>query len=99
MAQRIKLVFAGKEFQLNAETPEAENLMRFAAEEVDKRMAVYDQKFATTEAFDKLAFVALGCAMGNLKNFNMLNKAEKEAEDLTKTLEAYLQSVETEKNR
>ena len=99
MAQRITLVFAGKSFQLNAETPEAERLMRLAAEEVDKRLAAYEQRFSGTEASDRLAFVALGCAMGNLMNFNKLSKTEKELEDLTATLESYLQSVEEEKNR
>ncbi|MBO4427971.1 MAG: cell division protein ZapA [Bacteroidales bacterium] len=99
MSQRITLVFAGKSFQLNAENDDAEQLMRLAAEEVDKRIALYDQKFAATDPYDKLAFVALGCAMGNLKNFNILKKNEKELGELTATLEAYLQSVEEEKNR
>ena len=100
MAQRITLVFAGKSFQLNAETPEAEHYMRKAAEEVDKRLASYEQKFANTKLEDRLAFVALGCAMGNLINYNKLKADEQELKDLTRTLEAYLQSVEEEeKNR
>ena len=99
MAQRITLEFAGKTFQLNADTPERESLMRLAAQEVNRQLEFYDHKFALTDSFDKLAFVALSTSMGKLKNYNMLSQLESEAEELSKTLEAYLQSVEEEKNR
>ena len=44
MAQKITLNIANQNFTVNAETPEMESMMRFAAEDINKMLLRYDEK-------------------------------------------------------
>ena len=45
MDQSITLKIAGKDYPLKAATPEMEQIMRIAADAINKRLAQYDAKF------------------------------------------------------
>ena len=52
--QRIRLVIAGREYPLEAESPEMEQLMRLAAEDVNSMLKKFDEQFPTTPFEDRL---------------------------------------------
>ena len=93
MDQRITLKIAGKEYPLNAKSPEMERLMRLAADDVNSMLLHMDQKFADTTLEDKLAFVALQEAAGKLTMRSKLAKAKADTESLHKDINDYLESM------
>ena len=58
MAQDITLNVAGKPYRLSAATPEMEQLMRVAAQEVSDMLTRFDSRFPESNPEDKLVFVA-----------------------------------------
>ena len=90
MAQSITIKIAGTEYSLVANTPEAEQMYRMAADDVNRQLAKYEAKYANLSAVDKFAFVCLQEAVGKLSSMRKQNLLATEVEDVKSELEAYL---------
>ena len=58
MEQSITIKIAGTDYPLKASSPEMEQLMRIAAETINKKIAAYDARFPERSLADKLSFVS-----------------------------------------
>ena len=94
MDQSIRIKIAGKEYPLKATSPEMEQLMRLASEDINKMLSKYDDRYSNYDLVDKLAFVALNETFAKLKSQKQLAMAVHEAEDLKENLDNYLKGVE-----
>ena len=54
MAQSIKIKIAGTEYPLMANTPEMEQFIRLAAEEINAMLGKYDARFPTSPLWTSL---------------------------------------------
>lgn len=90
MAQSITIKIGTSEYPLVAATPEQEQIMRLAADEVNAMLAKYDVKFPGRPIADKLAFVALQEAMGKLTARRNVAVVTDEVKALDTELENYL---------
>lgn len=92
--QSITLRIAGKEYPLRVKSPEAEQYMRIAAENINNMLAMYDEKFPDKSTLDKLAFVALNETVSKLAAQKKFKVAEDDAKKLSLELDNYLQNIE-----
>ena len=94
MEQSITLKIAGKDYSLKANSPEMEQLMRVAAEAINKKMEAYDAKFPDKTTVDKLAFVALGETVGRLSYQKKLSSVNDEAKRMLGQTSEYLDNID-----
>ena len=94
MAQSINIKIAGRPYNLTATSPEHEEVIRKAAEEVNAKIAQYQEKFPNKGLTEILSFMALNVSMNNIV-LKMQVKGFKDAEDvLAKELERYLENID-----
>ena len=94
MAQSINIKIAGRPYNLTATSPEHEEVIRKAAEEVNAKIAQYQEKFPTKGMIEILSFMALNVTMNNIVLKSQV-KGMKDAEEvLAKELERYLENIE-----
>lgn len=93
MDQSITIKIAGKEYSLKASSPEMERCMRIAAEDINKRLAAYDEKYPDKRLEDKLAFVTLNETVSKIMALGKLNASMGEVSELACELEKYLSGV------
>ena len=94
MDQSITLKIAGKDYPLKATSPEMEQLMRVAAEAINKRLAQYDAKFPDKEMIDKLIFVTLNETISRIAAQRKLAACEEGEKKLLDEMSSYLDSIE-----
>ena len=95
MDQNIKLKIAGLEFPLKASSPEMERMMRLAAEDINRMMVRYDEKYPDKTLTDKLLFVTLTETVAKLSAQGKISSMSAEAEALQAELKNYLDSLES----
>ena len=93
MDQSITIKIAGKEYSLKASSPEMERCMRLAAEDINKRLSAYDEKYPDKRLEDKLAFVTLNETVSKITAMGKLNALATEVSDLAEEVEAYLSGI------
>ena len=94
MGQRISIQIAGRPYELTATSPEHEEIIRKAADEVNKRIAQYQGQFPTSAMSEIMSFTALNISMSNLI-LQMQVKGMKDAEDsLARELDSYLKNID-----
>ena len=93
MDQSITIKIAGKEYSLKASSPEMERCMRLAAEDINKRLSAYDEKYPDKRLEDKLAFVTLNETVSKITAMGKLNVLATEVSGLAEELEAYLSGI------
>lgn len=94
MEQNITLKIAGQDFSLKAATPEMESLMRIAAEDINKMLSRYDEKYPDKELTEKLLFVTLTQAVSRLTAQSKLNAMTESLQKLSSDLSAYLNKID-----
>ena len=94
MDQSITLKIAGKDYPLKATSPEMEQIMRIAAEAINKRLAQYDAKFPDKEMLDKLVFVTLNETINRIAVQRKLSARDEEEKKLLDGMSSYLDSIE-----
>ena len=94
MDQSITLRIAGKEYSLKVQSPEMEQLMRLAAENINLMLAKYDEKFPDKTLVDKLSFVTLNETVALLSTQRKLARAGEEAKALQGDIETYLDAIQ-----
>lgn len=94
MAQSINIKIAGRPYNLTATSPEHEEVIRKAAEEVNAKIAQYQEKFPTKGMIEILSFMALNVTMNNIVLKSQVKGMKDAEEGLAKELERYLENIE-----
>lgn len=94
MDQSITIKVAGKDFPFKAQTPEVEQIMRLAAEDVNARLAKYVQMYPDKSIEDKLALVCLNEAINMLSFKRKLGSLSVEVDTLKALTDNYLSGLE-----
>ena len=95
MEQNITLVIAGRPFQLKAATPEMEQSMRLAAEDINRMLDRYTEKYPDKELIEKLLFVTLTQTVYRFNAQKKYNELSSEHEKLATEIAAYLSKTES----
>ena len=94
MAQSINIKIADRPYPLKVNSPEHEEVIRKAADDINKMVAKYQDKFPGKGMIEILSFVALNTCMSNIT----LNRQIKDMTDgeamLAKELEGYLENID-----
>ena len=93
MAQNIKLKIAGIEYPMVANTPEMEEAMRLAAEEINRKFNSYDAKYPDKTPLDKLIIVTLNETVNRIACQKRMQQLGVEAKALQDDLESYLANL------
>ena len=94
MDQSITLKIAGKDYPLKASSPEMEQIMRIAAEAINKRLAQYDAKYPDKDMLDKLVFVTLNETVNRIAVQRKLAAQEDGEKKLLDEISSYLDSID-----
>ena len=94
MAQNIKLKIAGIEYPMVATSPEMEETMRTAADEINRKFNSYDAKYPDKSVLDKLIIVTLNETVNRIACQNKMMQLGSEAKGLKEDLDAYLAGKE-----
>jgi len=93
MAQNIKLKIAGIEYPMVAPTPEMEEAMRLAADEINRKYNAFDAKYPDKTPLDKLIIVTLNETVNRIACQKRMQQLGEEAKVLQDDLEAYLAKI------
>lgn len=91
--QSITIRIAGREFPMRVSSPESEQIMRTAAEEVNSTLAAYEQKYPGRSLDEKLIFVSLNLAMNRIRAQRRFASLNAEAEALRTETSDYLDGI------
>ena len=94
MAQSINIKIADRSYPLKVNSPEHEEVIRKAADDINRMVAKYQDRFPGKGMIEILSFVALNTCMSNIT----LNRQMKELTDgeemLAKEIEGYLENID-----
>ena len=90
MAQNIKLKIAGIEYPMVATSPEMEETMRTAADEINRKFSSYDAKYPDKSVLDKLIIVTLNETVNRIACQKLMHQLGEETKSLQADLDAYL---------
>jgi cell division protein ZapA (FtsZ GTPase activity inhibitor) len=93
MAQNIKLKIAGNEYPMVATSPEMEEAMRTAADEINRKYTSYDAKYPDKTPLDKLIIVTLNETVNRIACQKKMQQLGAEAKALQDDLEDYLANL------
>lgn len=94
--QSITIKIAGREFPMKVSSPENEQVMRTAAEEVNATLAAYEQKYPGRTLDEKMIFVSLNLAMNKIRAQRRFAALSAEAEALKVETSDYLDGINRE---
>ena len=94
MAQSINIKIAGRPYNLTATSPEHEEVIRKAADELNSKIAQYQEKFPKTGMSDIMSFMALNVCMNNIVLQKQISQMKAEEEALAGELESYLDNID-----
>ncbi|MBQ7899846.1 MAG: cell division protein ZapA [Bacteroidales bacterium] len=94
MAQSISVVIADRSYPLQVKSPEHEEMIRKAVDDINRRVKFYLDKYPTKGMIEVLSLVALNVGIVNSGLQKQLENALEEEGALLKELEAYLDNIE-----
>jgi cell division protein ZapA (FtsZ GTPase activity inhibitor) len=94
MAQSINIKIAGRPYNLSATSPEHEEVIRKAADDVNRKISQYQEKFPNKGLTEIISFMALNVCMSNIMLQKQVKGMKDAEEGLTKELERYLEDIE-----
>ena len=92
MAQKITILLAGRDYIMNASSPEEERRIRLAAEAVNSRLSLYTRSFPGQKEADLMPFVALNECIVRLSLEDGKKALEDEAGKLLEDTQSYLKT-------
>lgn len=92
--QSITLKIGGRDYPLKVKSPESEQYMRLAAEDINDLLAKYGQIYPQTPLADILVFVALNETVSKLQFRKKLAVQDEACKALEKELATYLSELE-----
>lgn len=94
MEQSIKIKIAEREFPLRVTSPQQEEDIRKAAQEINRQIQAYQSRYSDKTLAEVLSIMALNVCVNNI-SLNRMVKGMKEAEDsLAKELDGYLDNID-----
>jgi len=94
MAQSINIKIAGRAYNLLATSPEQEEVIRKAAEDINTKIAHYQEKFPSKGMTEIMSFMALNVCMNNIVLQKKVKDMKEAEEDLAGMLESYLENID-----
>lgn len=94
MAQSISVVIADRSYPLQVKSPEHEEMIRKAVDDINRRVKFYLDKYPTKGMIEVLSLVALNVGIVNSGLQKQLENVLEEEGALLKELEAYLDNME-----
>ena len=94
MDQKIKIKIADYTFSLVAKSPEQEEVIRKAADDINRKVALYQEKFPDKGILEILSFVTLNVCMANITLQKQMKTMEDEETALAKELDGYLDNID-----
>ena len=93
MEQSIKIKIAEREYPLKVTSPQQEEAIRKAAQEINRQIQAYQSRYAD-KTLVELSIMALNVCVNNI-SLNRQMRGVKEAEEiLAKELEGYLDNID-----
>ena len=94
MAQSITIKIADRPYSLKVTAPEKEELIRKAADEVNRKISAYQDRMPGKGMVELLSFAALNVCMANLSLQDQLKEIAREEKSLADELEGYLENID-----
>ena len=94
MAQSITIKIADRPYSLKVTSPEQEELIRKAADEVNRKISAYQDRMPGNGMVELLSFAALNVCMANLSLQDQLKEIAREEKNLADELEGYLENID-----
>ena len=94
MAQSITIKIADRPYSLKVTSPEQEELIRKAADEVNRKLSAYQDRMPGKGMVELLSFAALNVCMANLSLQDQLKEIACEEKILADELEGYLENID-----
>ena len=94
MAQSITIKIADRPYSLKVTSPEQEELIRKAADEVNRKISAYQDRMPGKGMVELLSFAALHVCMANLSLQDQLKEIAREEKSLADELEGYLENID-----
>lgn len=94
MAQSIKIKIAERTYPLKVNSPEHEEVIRKAADDINRKVNFYLDKFPGKSMVEILSFVALNVCMTNISLQDQAKEMNEAEANLAKELEGYLENID-----
>ncbi len=94
MAQSISIKIADRPYSLKVTSPEQEELIRKAADEVNRKISAYQDRMPGKGMVELLSFAALNVCMANLSLQDQIKELAREEKSLADELEGYLENID-----
>ena len=94
MSQSISIKIADRTYPLKVNSPEHEEVIRKAADDINRMVAKYQDRFPGKGMIEILSFVALNTCMSNITLNKQLKDVTEAEEMLAKELEGYLENID-----
>ena len=94
MAQSITIKIADRPYSLKVTSPEQEELIRKAADEVNRKISAYQDRMPGKGMVELLSFAALNVCMAHLSLQAQLKEIAREEKSLADELEGYLENID-----
>ena len=94
MAQSITIKIADRPYSLKVTSTEQEELIRKAADEVNRKISAYQDRMPGKGMVELLSFAALNVCMANLSLQDQLKEIAREEKSLADELEGYLENID-----
>ena len=92
--QSISITIAGRSHSLKVNSPDHEEVIRKAADDINKMVAKYQEKFPDRGMIEILSFVALNTCMSNITLNRQIKNLNEEEMQLARELEGYLDNID-----
>ena len=92
--QSISIKIADRTYPLKVTSPEHEEVIRKAADDINRMISKYLEKYPGKGMIEILSFVALNTCMSNITLNRQIKSLNAEEEALVKELEGYLADID-----
>ena len=94
MAQSINVIIAGRTFPLKVNSPEHEELIRKAADEINRKVKFYLERFPSKSPHEVMSLVALNTGIAYAGLQKQMESVLNDEENLLKDLDGYLENID-----
>ena len=94
MAQSISVMIADRSYPLQVKSPEHEEMIRKAVDDINRRVKFYLEKYPTKGMVEVMTLVALNLGILNCGLQKQVESAVEDEAILLKELEAYLEKAD-----
>ena len=92
--QNISIKIADRPYSLKVSSPEQEEIIRKAADEVNRRIRAYQDKLPGKGTVELLSFAALNVCMTNITLQEQIRNMASEEQKLADELDGYLENID-----